>query len=464
MFFFTRLNWRIPEGARKKHTYIVAGSGSGKSELLKVLILSYLKKSKRAESVFLLDPHGDIAQQVAMFKEHSSPETLIYLSPDLKQGFTPCINPLEMGEGRQDPRKVSYMAECLTEVFKEIVGAEASITANMETLLKAVLSVLLTREGSTLKDLQTFMRDTENAELVEYAQQNSSEGQRHFFSNAFYDTNYTATKRALYTKLQSLFNSQTFYNLTIGKSTVDLREAMDSKKTVVFNLSKGLIGQQTSPAFGRFIVGMIQGFSFERQSIPESQRIPVYMFLDEFQNFITPSIETLLAESRKYAVHLTLAQQFFGQGTDNALKGAILNNTAVKIAGTGEGASLEAIQKFMTGATKEALQNLDTGHFLIKVKSSGILSRVLNENQAQHFRVSTSYLGNRNAMNRRQWAKVKAYQLTNYYRATTDRTESPESDFLAVDDTNYQEIEKTAQNAKYEAYSPRRAVKPKFSL
>lgn len=442
----------------------MAGSGSGKSELLKVLILSHLKKPKRQETVFLLDPHGDIAQQVAQFKEHKSPETLIYLSPDLKHGFIPCINPLEMGEGRQDPHKVNYMAECLTEVFKEIVGAEASITANMETMLKAVLSVLLRREGSTLLDLQKFMRDTENAELVEYAQQNSTEGQRHFFTNAFYDSNYTATKRALYTKLQSLFNSQTFYNLTIGKSTVNLRDTMDSKKTVIFNLSKGLIGQQTSPAFGRFIVGMIQGFSFERQSIPEAQRIPVFLYLDEFQNFITPSIETLLAESRKYAVHLTLAQQFFGQGTDNALKGAILNNTAVKVAGTGEGTSLEAIQKFMTGTSKEDLQNLDTGHFFVKVKSSGILSRVLNENTAQHFRVTTSYLGNRNAMQKRQWEKVKAYQIAHYYKPASDRTQSPTVDFLTVDSAEQQEKEKTPQIAKFEAPRKRKAISPKFDL
>ena len=414
-FFFTRLRWKISESARKKHTYIVAGSGAGKSELIKVLMLSYIRKKPRKETVILLDPHGDIAQQTAHFKEHSNPKNLVYISPDLKNGFTPCINPLEMGQGA-DPAQINYMAECLTEVFKEIVGEQTHITANMETLLKAVLSVLLIREGSTLLDLQKFMRDEENEELIQFAIQHSNQGQRHFFTNAFLDKNYTATKNALYTKLQSLLNSETFYRLTIGKSTVNLREAMNSKKTIIFNLSKGLIGQQTSPAFGRFIVGMIQGFSFERQQIPESHRIPVHLFIDEFQNFITPSIETLLAESRKYAVHLTLAQQFHGQGTSPALRGAILNNTAVKIAGTGEGASLDAIAKIMTGATKEELQNLETGQFLIKVKSSTILETALNENLAQYFRVTTSFIGYRHAMKPNHWQSVKDYQLKHYYK------------------------------------------------
>lgn len=149
----------------------MAGSGSGKSELLKVLMLSYIRQKHRKETLILLDPHGDIAGQVAHFKEHRGGDNLVYISPDLKNGFTPCINPLEMGQG--SPEQINYMAECLTEVFKEIVGDQANITANMETLLKAVLSVLLSREGSTLLDLQRFMRDAENAELVEYAKAHS---------------------------------------------------------------------------------------------------------------------------------------------------------------------------------------------------------------------------------------------------------------------------------------------------
>lgn len=462
MFFFTRLNWLIPESARKKHCYIVAGSGSGKSELIKVLILSYLKKAKRAETVFLLDPHGDIAEQVAQFKEHQNPESLIYLSPNLEHGFYPCINPLEMGQGRDDPQKVNYMAECLTDVFKEIVGADASITANMETLLKAVLSVLLQRENSTLLDLQQFMRDSENAELVEYAITHSNAGQQHFFNNAFYDSNYTPTKKALYTKLQSLFNSHTFFSLTIGKSTLDIKQAMDSKKTVVFNLSKGILGGQTSKAIGRFIVALVQGFSFERQTVPEKQRIPVYLFLDEFQNFITPSIETILAESRKYAVHLTLAQQFFGQGTENQLKGAILNNTAVKIAGTGEGASLEAIQKFMNGISKEDLQNLQTGHFYVRAKTSGIIASVLSENQAQKLKTTTAYLKNSNQMSPKKWQRVKTYQKERYYRQENAKNPT-KNDFLEPDDTNYPEAENNAQNAKYKART-RKPLTPKFEL
>jgi len=455
-FPFIRLRWKISESARKKHTYIVAGSGAGKSELIKLLILSYVRKKPRKETIILLDPRGDIAQQVAKFKEHRTPQDLVYISPDLQKGFTPCINPLEMGQGA-DPRQINYMAECLTEVFKEIVGEQTHITANMETLLKAVLSVLLIREGSTLLDLQKFMRDDENEELIAFAVQSSNQGQRHFFTNAFLDKNYTATKNALYTKIQSLLNSETFYRLTIGKSTVNLRELMNSKKTIIFNLSKGLIGQQTSPAFGRFIVGMIQGFSFERQQIPESQRIPVYLFIDEFQNFIPPSIETLLAESRKYAVHLTLAQQFHGQGTSPALRGAILNNTAVKIAGTGEGASLDAISKVMTGTTKEELQNLLTGEFFVKTRANNILESALNENLAQKMKVTTKFIGDRHTMKPQQWQSVKEYQLKHYYKSINGKI----SAVYDKESENHLKTFNTSENANYQALK-KEPVKPMY--
>lgn len=457
-FYFTRLSWWLPISARKKHGYIVAGSGSGKSELIKVLILSHLKQRERKETVFLLDPHGDIAEQTALFREHKSGKNLVYLSPNLDPQKTFCINPFDISpDVRADPQQLQFMTECLTEVFKEIVGSDSHLSSNMETLLKAVLSVLLKREGSTLLTLQQFMRDEENQELVEYAIHTSTAGNRHFFSSAFYDRSLTPTKNALYTKIQSLLTSETFYRLTIGKSTVNIAELMDSKKTVVFNLSKGLIGQQTSPAFGRFIMGMIQGYSFARQSIPEHQRTPVFVYLDEFQNFITPSIETLLAESRKYAVHLTLAQQFHGQGTSPALRGAILNNTAVKIAGRGEGSSLEAIQKVMIGASKEALQNLEKGYFFLKVQPETIAQQHLTENLAQKIRVTTAFLGNRNRMKPQQWQKVKALQTQNYYKPLKCAV----SDANKPADEDYQKINAAAHNQNKSLLRP---VKPALKL
>lgn len=423
-FFFTRLRFRLPEAARKKHTYILGGSGSGKSELMKVLMYPYISKKARQETVILFDPHGDIAEQVGRWKEHKNGDNLIYFDPTLKTGFTPCINPLDIPLSTT-PQQLNYMAECLTEVFKEIVGGDSSITANMGTLLKAVLTILLQKEDSTLKDLQVFMRDDENADLLAYAIEHSPTGQRHFFENAFSDKTYKPTKNALYTKIQDLLNSQIFYDITIGKSTLNIRELMDSKKTVIFNLSKGKLGEQSSSAFGRFLLGMMQGFSFQRQDTPEKLRVPTHLFLDEFHNFVTPSIQTVLDESRKYGLHLTLVQQFFGQKTSTEIRASIMNNTAIKICGTGESTSLEAMARVMVGATKEDLQNCERGEFFIKVKKQGgILQQAFGTHYARPFRSNISLLGFRNSMNRSEWKDLKAEQIEKYYRSLFQNTET----------------------------------------
>jgi hypothetical protein len=418
--FSKKLVFRLPETARKMHTYIVGGSGSGKTELLKVLIYEYARHRGYSTTI-VLDPHGDFSEQIAKWKINAGGENLVYVHPKLQSGLTPCINPLEMSR-TSDADEVMNMTECLSEVFKEIIASkDASITANMETLLNAVLFVLIRRNGSTLRDLQRFMRDDQNQDLVEYARRSCSIGQKDFFHNSFYDSNFSPTKRALYTKIQSLFNSQTFYNLTVGKSTIDLRKIMDSRKLVVFNLSKGIIGKQTAPAFGRFLMGLFQGLAFQRQDTPEKDRVPTHIFIDEFQTFVSPSIETVLDETRKYALHLTFAQQYYGQKTNTQLKGAIMSNTAVKICGSAEGRSLSELSGMMTGVDREDLQYCGLGEFFIKVKDvrkKYSLQQTYGLNVGRRFFAPTFLLGEskEKSMDADTWRKTCEYQLKHYYR------------------------------------------------
>jgi len=112
----------------------------------------------------------------------------------------------------------------------------------------------------------------------------------------------------------------------------------------------------------------------------------------------------------------------------------------------------------MTGATKEELQNLETGQFLIKVKSSGILETALNENLAQYLRVTTSYIGERHAMKPKHWQTVKKYQLKQYYKLLN-------SEFLPVsasEEQNPQDFTQSPENAKFKAFKNKKPIKPMF--
>ena len=106
-----------------------------------------------------------------------------------------------------------------------------------------------------------------------------------------------------------------------GKSSFDLREIMDTGKILLVNLSKGRIGEINSNLLGLIIVSKLQMAALARADSPESQRKDFYLYIDEFQNFITDSIAIILAEARKYRLNLIMAHQYLGQLSSSGIEG-----------------------------------------------------------------------------------------------------------------------------------------------
>lgn len=400
-FFLFRLRLRIPEKHRRRHTYILGRSGSGKSELLKLLTYDCLKRPDHC-SIVVLDPHGDFAEEVARFRENRDGGRLIYIDPYLSHGYVPTINPLDIRD--RSPQNVDITAQALLEAFKQILD-NTSLSVQMEALLVPCLTVLLLRPGSTLLDLQRFMNDERNEDLTELGRRSRNEAHRIFFCDRFYAKTFGPTKASISTKLQSLLNSQVFYHLTVGQSTVDVGTLLDRKKLVVFNLAKGKMGTDAAQSFGRFLLAMIQSAILKRAQSAKKYRVPVHLFIDEFQNYISPSIAEILAESRKYGLHLTMAQQYLSQQMNTDFRRGVLANTDVKITGKSASDSRAAIAR-ETGITEAALDRLGVGQFYVKVGSR----------QAFRLNAPRFLLGMNNAMTPRQWQEVKACQLEGFYR------------------------------------------------
>lgn len=447
--FFARLRARIPEEARKRHTYIVGKTGSGKSELLKLFLHGDRRKGKSTS--ILIDPHGDLAEEVARFKEHERSDDLIYIDPYLdKYGKKkPCINPLEIKD--KSPQNVDFVSQSLVSAFKELLQ-NTSLTTQMEALLIPCLTVLLKREGSTLLDLQRFMNDERNEDLVEEGKQSDIVTHRNFFQYRFYEKTFAITKASLSTKLQSILNSQTFYYLTVGNSTLDMESVLDSRKLIIFNLSKGQLGRDTSEAFGRFIIASIQSAILKRAQQATRNRVPVHLYIDEFHNYVSPSLEEILAESRKYGLHLTLAQQFIGQNMDTQFQKTVLSLTEIKITGTCADDNLSKTATAM-GMEETEIARLGTGSFFVKVSNR------------PPFRLyaPTFLLGNNNGMTWEGWHGVREHQLDQYYRnigldmASQTKTNGETGDARGSDPDEYQN-DATPQEPK------KKPKKPKFQL
>lgn len=396
------MNALINERDRMRHTYITGGSGSGKSELIKILVHAYLQRKDYCTTI-VLDPHGDLSQEIAEWKECYSvggESPLVYIDPFLKEGYTPVINPFQI-ENKSD-LAIDLAAQELTGVFKELLKG-TPVTLQMETLLIPCVSTIL-RIGGTLEDLQTLMNDERNQKLLKIAQQSPNPAHRRFFQEAFLRDNYTVTKNSIYTKIQSLLNSTVFYNLIVGKSTINLYELINSKKLIVFNLAKGQLGSDASDAFGRFIIATIQSLALQRAGTRKQDRVPIHLFIDEVHNYISPSIERILTEARKYGLFLTMANQIMGQ-METKIKRIILGNTAVKLTGKNSYDTLNTMAK-ESGVKLEDLQRLTTGEFILSAESR----------EPMKVKVPSHLIASRNAMTAAQWQKTTQSQIQRFYR------------------------------------------------
>jgi hypothetical protein len=413
--FFLSFPALIPARDTWAHTYITGKTGCGKSELLKNLVHHYLYQPQ-SPSLVVLDPKGDFAEQIATWPELISSDRLIYLNPSLQPGHLPCINPFGLSAANET--EVGQVTSAIADVLVEIVnrsGEAKDLTINMRLIFQSCISVLVRLGNKTLLDLLTFLNDDLNTELVAAGCSSPNQIESEFFKRDFNADRFKSTKGALRTKLQTILGSTTLQHLLIGQSTVDLEAAVNSNKVVIFALPKGGAGGNVTDIFGTFVVALLQVIAQRRYSTKEHLRPHTYLFVDECQNYLTPSIETLLSETgRSYRMHLVLAQQFAGQGYRNNpmeqnLKRNISQNTAVKIVGAGGHDQFETMAG-MVHSTAQEMATLGTAKGVFVVKSS--LPRPIR------FIVPPTLIEDRHCVKDEAACEaMHAHQIATYYRA-----------------------------------------------
>jgi hypothetical protein len=393
------------------NAYIVAASQSGKTELLKLFAHAVITHGR--EALVFIEPAGDASRQIVRWPE--SGNRLIYVDHGLELGMTPIINPFEIsGVSAEDtsPRALrtkKVIAQQLFEAFQEVLatGEGAELSKNMQSVLMQCLLVLLDRPGATIRDLHRFMDSSRNADLVEFGQSRDHYPDvQDFFKYSFHRKNFDMTKTAIHTKLQDLFSTGNFADLTCRKSTIDLERSLQERKVIIFSLSKGALGEREASAFGRLIVAMLQGIAMRREA--QGNRVPIRAIIDEVQNYTTKSMQTIITEAAKFKLFLTMAQQQIGQGMTAEMRNAVLNASA-QIAGRNAPSFYGTIAS-MLHVEPEQIEGLTKpGEFIIHL--SGV--------KPFKFKIHTHLLGWKHGMTESEWKRVKAQQLKRYYRRTT---------------------------------------------
>lgn len=421
---FLNRKGKIPISQKGVHTYITGGTGSGKSELIKALIWHYLTRNQ-GTGIILLTPNGEIAEQVAKFWVNIENNRLVYIEPNL-DGFFPCLNPFDVPnkENITDMEAENY-AQAFLAVFGELLG-ETEFTAQMKALLQAVLPVVIKFPNSSIYDLIDFLEPAQDKthsqkvhNYLDFANNNlKNKGILDFLNGQFlYDDTYNRTKFAIHTRLRTLFNSTVMQAVMVGCSTLNIEQLIEQRKLIVFNFAKGKLPIDYR-ALGLFVLASIKIMSFRRDG--KENFTPCHLMIDEFQNYITPSLQEILEESRKFGLFLTLAQQQAGARMKGELFRSILGNTSIKFTGVNEVETLQILAK-ETGESMENLQeNLKIGRFSLWKKAR------LGDTQKPPIFVDipSNTVDNSQSMTNEQWKALKMAQIEAFYRSMAQSTQT----------------------------------------
>jgi len=351
---------------RRRHMYLVGKTGMGKSTILENMIVDDIRSGK---GVMVVDPHGDLAEKIIDYIPSGRVNDVIYFNPS-DIDYPIAFNIVEQVE----PHLRHLVASGLIGVFKKLWAD--SWGPRLEYILRNAILAVLDYPGSTLLAITRMLSDKNfRKKVIEKIQDPVVKA---FWVNEFagYANNFASEAVSPIQNKVGQFLSSALIRNIVGqvKSSIDLREIMDSGKILILNLSKGRIGEDNSALLGAMMITKVQLSVMSRVDILEKDRKDFYLYIDEFQNFTTDSFANILSEARKYRLNLIMAHQYIEQ-LGEIVKPAVFGNVGTLVVfRVGATDAEELVKEFTPVFTEEDLVNLAKYEFYIKLMIDGISS------------------------------------------------------------------------------------------
>lgn len=301
---------KIMRDDRRRHFYIIGKSGTGKSTILNTMLKQDLENG---EGLCLVDPHGDLVEAILPHIPRSRADDVILFDPgDLERPMG--LNILE-GESMDEKE---FVAQEALAIFIKMFGEEIMGPRLQHYFRNGCLTLMEdNEEGATLIDLPRLFTD-------ESWQKYKAHKVKNPVVRGFWDKEMAMTGQREKQEMIPYFSAKFGPFVTNGqirniigqtKSSFNFRKVMDQGKILLCNLSKGKLGDLNSQLLGMILVSKIQMSAMSRVDTPEKDRKDFYMYVDEFQNFVTDSFASILSEARKYRLSLIIAHQYISQIT-----------------------------------------------------------------------------------------------------------------------------------------------------
>jgi len=319
---------KIKRDDRRRHSYIIGKSGTGKSKLLAMMATQDIING---EGVCVIDPHGDLINDIIAYIPRERLEDVIIFSPaDLERPLA--VNLLEFDP--KYPEQKTFVINEMIKIFDKLYDLKQTGGPIFEQYMRNAMLLVMSHpeSGSTLMEIPRVLADAEfrkmkldncpDPTVVDFWRKEAEKagGEAALANVVPYVTS----------KLTSFISNDTMRPIIAQQnSSFNLREVMDNKKILLVDLTKGIIGEMNAYLLGMIMVGKILMAALSRTDLSQEKRRDFYLYIDEFQNFTTDSICSILSEARKYNLNLIVAHQYLGQlvkNQDTSIKNAVFGN------------------------------------------------------------------------------------------------------------------------------------------
>jgi len=341
-----------------RHEYIVGATGSGKSTTITKLVVELRKLTNKRKAQVVVDPNHDLARDLNIYAEYYFDASIPNFS----------VNPLQLPrvyDNRED--NISLGVSISLAILEKLLGL-VETAVNVKYIFQVLLSKLYEKTDSpTLSDIYELVLALRNDELdldtndevfekeVEALQQMPAQS---FIS--------------LLSRLKSFVENRVLNQVT-SSSTINWDEILKDNTLVLFDVNKGRLGEIPSYLIQASIITSLFYWVLQR-SLKSSDRMPVVTYIDEFQNVAhLPYIREILAEARKYGMHLVMANQNLAQLEEAGVLEHVLSNTNVKFImaqSSPRGQELATkLDKAFSGELQEIVPNLSVGEAVVFMRA-----------------------------------------------------------------------------------------------
>ena len=373
MFRTERSDIRMQDEDRRRHLYIIGQTGTGKSVFLKNLIIQDIQAGK---GVCVIDPHGDMVEDILQFVPRQRSQDVIYFNPgDIERPMG--LNMLEYDPNF--PEQKTFIVNELLSIFDKLYNMSVAGGPMFEQYFRN--STLLVMDdpasGNTMLEIARVLTDktfrdyklSKTANIVV----------RNFWTEIAEKAGGEASLKDMVPYIASKFDNFTANDImrpiiAQQKSAFNFREVMDNQKILLVNLSKGRLGDINSSLIGLIIVGKLLMAALSRTDMAEEKRKDFYLYIDEFQNVTTDSIATILSEARKYRLDLVITHQFIGQLKEEIKKAVFGNVGSIINFRIGSDDAEFMAKQFKPVFAEQDLLNIDNYNCYVKLLINGATS------------------------------------------------------------------------------------------